>query len=577
MKILIAEDDPTIRNNLGRTLRLEGYEPIVAENGRHALQLLAQCTPALILSDVMMPELDGHGLLQAIRAQPQYSQIPFVFLTARADRSDVREGMKLGADDYLTKPFQREELLDLVRTQLARAEQRQAAHSRLQQDAERLRSRDAVTDLPNRQGFLDLLERSLRQAERDGGELVVATLNIGGLNEIRQTRNADTANTALRALADRLFSACNAAQNSAPQLARIDGERFALLLEAGDAESLLDAQLRPLLTLARRIEFGQETLHCMPSMGIARFPTDAQSAEDLLQRAEAAEPAPSAEGELAFHCDESNRQLSRRVQLLQALHSALHNQQLQLAFQPQVQTVGEQVVGFEALLRWQHPEFGFVSPAEFIPLAEDSGLIVPIGAWVLETACRQAKDWLDAGFGPLRIAVNLSARQFADDDLPARVAGALQQSGLPAKALELEITESVAMLSAERTLAILRTLKGLGLHLAMDDFGTGYSSLAYLKRYPLDVLKIDQLFIRGLIDDVGDAAITRAVIAMAHSLGLQVIAEGVETEAHVQKLAELGCDLCQGYHFARPLPAEAATDWLIQRREALADAGLASG
>jgi EAL domain-containing protein (putative c-di-GMP-specific phosphodiesterase class I) len=245
----------------------------------------------------------------------------------------------------------------------------------------------------------------------------------------------------------------------------------------------------------------------------------------------------------------------RRLRLHNELHKALERNELSLHYQAQVDIASRRIIGFEALMRWQHPELGFISPVEFIPIAEESGVIVEMGAWALNQACLQAKAWLDAGHGPLRMAVNLSARQFADDELMATVIEALEKSGLPPASLELEITESIAMQGLERTVMMLTALKKLGIALAMDDFGTGYSSLSYLKRFPLDALKVDQSFVRNITTDPGDAAITRAVVAMAHSFGMIVIAEGVETTEHLEFLAGLGCEDAQGYLFSKPLPA----------------------
>lgn len=565
MQILIAEDDPTIRANLARTLRLEGHEALAADNGRQAMELLEQHTPALILSDVMMPEVDGHALLKWVRENNRFTNTPFVFLTARADRSDVREGMNLGADDYLTKPFQRDELLAMLQTQLKRGAQRSEATQKLQQEAQRLRLVDVLTDLPNRTALIERCQQAVQIAGREQGRLAVASLAIDGLADYRQVHGPRAADEVIRCLANRLFVAAAEQSELRATLARTGEDRFALLLPAYRDEEALEAQLRPWLGLTGNLQVAGQSLFFASSLGIARFPDDADSGESLLLRAEAAQPPATPEGALAFHSADTNARIGRRLQLMQALHHALAHAELFLHYQPQVSIAQDRVIGFEALLRWQHPEFGFVSPAEFVPIAEESGLIVPIGAWVMEQAARQMADWRERGLGDLRIAVNLSSRQFSDDDLPARVEAVLARSGLPPAALELEITESIAMQSAERTLSILRTLKRLGVHLAMDDFGTGYSSLSYLKLYPLDVLKIDQAFVRHLTTDRGDAAITRAVIALAKSFDMEVVAEGVETQAHVDQLREFGCDVCQGYLFSRPLSADAASAWLRER------------
>lgn len=574
MHILIAEDDATIRANLTRTLKLEGYVVVAAENGLEALKLAREQPPELVLSDVNMPELDGHGLLAGLRGDPRTVNIPFVFLTARADRSDIRQGMNLGADDYLTKPFQRDELLTMVRTQLSRATARQEETRRLRQETQRLRQFDPVTDLPNRRGFEERIEIAVANAERHGGRLAVASVGIGGLLALRQSHGARRCDEALRSLADRFFAASQRS-NGAPaavDIARTGDSNFAVLIHSAGSDASVENLLRDLFEdLVKAISLDGNEHFFSPAAGVSLYPDDGEDAAALMQSAEAAEPEPAPGGSIAFFRKETGARLGRRMQLLQALHVAMAREQLSVFYQPQIDPIKDRVVGFEALLRWQHPTLGFISPAEFIPIAEDSGLIVPIGTWVLQQAARQMKEWLDAGFGPMRVAVNLSSRQFENDDLPSVVSETLASTRLPASALELEITESIAMQSAERVLRILKALKAQGVALAMDDFGTGYSSLAYLKRYPLDVLKIDQVFVRHLHEDADDAAITRAIIALAGSLNLAVVAEGVETQAHADLLAEMGCQYCQGYHYSKPLPAEAATDWLMALQDSERD------
>jgi diguanylate cyclase (GGDEF)-like protein len=569
MSILIAEDDPTIRVNLARLLKLEGFEVRTADNGRMALDMARAETPMLVISDVMMPELDGHGLLMALRSEAATAQVPFVFLTARADRSDVREGMTLGADDYLTKPFERAELLQLVKTQLARAEQRLREIVRLQAETDHLRGHDPLTHLPNRHGFEDQLAAALEVAARAGEALAVACIELDGVAMLRHTDGARVADDALRAIAERLAmgSAAAAERGLRMEAGRIGDARFAVVfLKTSDQPRVAQEMRQLLASLAAPLALGDRLVHLAPAAGVAFFPADGRDVETLLRHAEAAEPAAIPGGALAFHSPDGQALLSRRARLLQALHRALDAGQLSLHYQPQVAGEGEAVVGFEALMRWQSPEFGTVSPAEFIPLAEESGLIVPIGVWGLHEAVRQMRAWLDAGVRGVRVAVNLSSRQFEDDSLPGLVAAALAAENLPADALELEITESIAMKNGERVLRILHALKAQGVVLSMDDFGTGYSSLAYLKRYPLDVLKIDQGFVRHLQADASDRAICRTIIALARNFDLRVVAEGVETAEHAELLREMGCDVLQGWHFARPMPATQATRWLLQAR-----------
>ena len=561
--ILVVEDEEAIRTNIVRLLRIEGFDVQQAANGSEGLALARERHPALILSDVMMPVMDGHQMLAALRHDPLTGEIPVVFLTARADHGDIRAGMNLGADDYLLKPFQRDDLLAAVRTRLARRREQAGNTLALQQQVRQLAQFDPLTELPNQSALLDRARVTLAAAHAGNSRVGVMMVGLDGLKHVNHSLGIDAGDRVLRAVAKRLHHLVHDAVfvGEHDMAARLTGDRFALLIEgfadddylAGLAQSAADE-------LARPLPAGEQDIFLTASIGVAVRRDADDTAENLLQRAEVALDAAKASGPrgLSFFSEEMQARAVRRMRLHNELHKALERGELSLHYQPQVAIAEKRIVGFEALMRWNHPELGFVSPAEFIPVAEESGIIVAMGTWALHEACRQVRLWLDAGFGPVRMAVNLSARQFAEDELLATVVGAMARYRIPPEMLELEITESIAMQGVERTVMTLTALKKLGLALAMDDFGTGYSSLAYLKRFPLDVLKVDQSFVRNVTSDPGDAAITRAVVAMAHSFGLSVIAEGVETADHLDYLAGLGCEDAQGYHFSKPLPAEAA-------------------
>lgn len=570
-RIVVAEDEEAIRENLTRMLRIEGFEVAAAANGREALALIREHLPALILSDVMMPEMDGHGLLDAVRDDPLTAAIPFVFLTAKADHQDMRSGMNRGADDYLVKPFQRDELLAAVRARLARRDTQSQASQRLQSEAQRLIHFDSLTDLPNRALLLERVRAASHQARRSQSRLALIALGLDGLSRVNDSLGHESGDRVLREVADRLFRRVNQAMfvSEYDGVARLAGDQFAVLLEGFGDDAYLESFCADLLSgIAAPFHEGGHEMFLTACAGVALFGEGADSPEEMMRNAEAAlghakEDGP---GTLRFFAAEMNERAVRRLRLHNELHKALEKGELKLYYQPQVDIASRRIVGFEALMRWTHPELGFVSPGEFIPIAEESDVIVPIGSWALGEACRQTKEWMDAGLGPLRMAVNLSARQFVTDGLVDVVANALRDSGLPPAHLELEITESTAMQGVERTLAMLNQLKGLGLALAMDDFGTGYSSLSYLKRFPLDALKVDQSFVRNITTDTGDAAITRAIVAMAHSFGMIVIAEGVETKDHLDFLAGLGCEDAQGYYFSKPVPAAEARELLARGR-----------
>jgi len=560
--VLVAEDDASIRIVLLATLRSAGYRVLVAENGVEALAIARADRPTLVISDVLMPGGDGQTLLAALRADPRTTDLPFVFLTGLDERESVRKGMDLGADDYLTKPFRPTELLSLVQAQLLRFARRDEQRRRLEAEARRLRQFDSVTGLPNRAYFV---ERVAEDAAL-GGALAVASLALGQWPQLRQSIGQAPADEVLREGANRLLEGVRARLGFRAMLARSGEHRFALSIPVDGDEAGLDMLLHELLApLARPVDAGGRRLFFDASVGVALFPRDGGSVERLLDQAERAEPDTAPGGTLAFYSAESNALRGRRVQLHQDLREALDRGELTLAYQPQLALVGERVLGFEALLRWHHAEFGHVPPSEFIPLAEESGLILPVGAWVLREALRQLAAWHAEGIGPLRVSVNLSPRQFEDPGLYATVTDALAGVALPPGSLELEITESTAMGDPERAIDLMGRLRAIGVVLALDDFGTGYSNLSHLKRLPVDVLKIDQMFIRHVVQDAGDAAIVRAVIALAHGFGLTVVAEGVESQAQVIKLAQLGCDIVQGYHYGAPMLAEGVPGWLQDR------------
>lgn len=567
-RIVVAEDEEAIRDNIVRLLRLEGYEVAAGADGAEALALVHERAPDLILSDVMMPRLDGLGLLQAVREDPLTQAIPFVFLTARAEHGDRRQGMDLGADDYLIKPFNREELLSAVRSRLARVQALATAQLRLQGEARRLLHYDALTNLPNRPLLLERCRAALRQAGRNASRVALIVLGVDGLKRVNHAFGRDGGDRVLCAMAARLDGRVQKAAFAGEfdAVGRLSGDQFAILLEGFSGEEYLEGfaeELRALL--AAPIPIAGQEVFLGAGAGVAVGGGE-DEAESLLQRAELAlDLAKDAgAGATRFFDPTMNQHIARRLRLHNELHKALERRELSLAYQAQVDIRARRIIGFEALMRWTHPELGFVSPVEFIPVAEEGGLIIEMGAWALDEACRQNAAWAAAGLPPVRIAVNLSAHQFASDDIVNTVTDALARHGVPPERLELEITESIAMQGVERTVATLTAFKRLGLALAMDDFGTGYSSLAYLKRFPLDVLKVDQGFVRNITTDAGDANITRAVVAMAHSFGLSVIAEGVETAEHLAFLEQLGCEVAQGYHFSKPLPAAQAGELLAR-------------
>ena len=564
VNILIAEDEPSLRENLQWMLELEGYRVRVACNGQEALDLCLQEAPELILTDVMMPGLDGHGLVRALRQDAHLATLPVIMLTAKADRRDVRLAMNLGADDYLTKPYRRDELLDAIQARLAQSARLGAAAQRLQTEA---RQRDALTALPGRAWFAQMLGSCIAQDAALKNTSAILCIGLDGFSKVNDSLGAAVGDKVLCEVAARLV------EHSAPQdhnpgngpgnalVARLGSDQFAIRLTHVPQASDLEALCRTLLAvLAAPYTIDGHTLFLTCCAGASHYPTQAATAHALLLNAESAlhHAKTFGPGTALIFSPDMNRQVARRLQIHNDLHRALTQQELHVYYQPQVCIATGALIGFEALLRWEHRTMGWVSPAEFIPVAEESGIIIQLGEWVMRAAAQQAAQWLALGHDQFRVSVNLSVRQFVSNNLPDLVRSVLAETRLPPHMLELEVTESLALHSVATTLGTLHACRELGVRLAMDDFGTGYSSLSYLKRYPLHTLKIDQAFIRNLTHDQGDAAITRAIVAMAHSFGMSVTAEGVETPEQLAYLHTLGCENFQGYLFSKPVPAAQA-------------------
>ncbi|TCO83790.1 PAS domain S-box-containing protein/diguanylate cyclase (GGDEF)-like protein [Plasticicumulans lactativorans] len=424
-----------------------------------------------------------------------------------------------------------------------------------------LSQHDALTGLPNRALLAERIEQALGVARREGGTVAVLHLDLDRFKVVNDSLGPTAADQLLRGMAERLHLSLRIGDT----LARQGGDEFLAVARCrGGAAEATQFARRLLGVVSEPLDAGERDLSLTGSIGISLFPDDGGDADTLLKAAGSALHTVKARGGngYALHTPELAVQAQERLRLETALRGALDAGEFQLHYQPQLDLASGRLFGVEALLRWQHPEFGHIPPQRFIPLAEETGLIVPIGDWVIARACRDLADWGAQGIAPPRVAVNLSARQFAQPQLFARVKALLEASGLPPGRLEVEITESLLMQDPEATVATLRAFVELGVSVSIDDFGTGYSSLSYLRRFPIHTLKIDRSFVIELGHDASDAAIVSAIIAMAHRLGLQVIAEGVETAAQRDFLAAEGCDAIQGYWLARPMPAAACAEWM---------------
>ncbi len=438
-----------------------------------------------------------------------------------------------------------------------------------EQRVQELARYDSLTGLPNRNTFLGELERAIIRARRTLQSFALCFVDLDRFKTINDSLGHGVGDDLLVTMSRRL----RVALRESDLVARLGGDEFVVLLESdSDAADLARVAHKLLAAVGEPLALGGRSCLVTASIGIARFPSDGEDATTLLRHADAAMYLAKQRGKnnVQFYTAELADEAARQFALESELRLAIARDELVLHFQPKIEVATGRMCGVEALLRWSHPQRGMVPPGEFIPLAEERGLIVAIGRWVMLAACRQIRVWNDAGLAAPPVAVNLSARQFGSESLVDDLVEAMTQHGVPPSQIEVELTESVLMAEPERASAVLARLCAMGVRIAIDDFGTGYSSLSYLKRFPAQSVKIDRSFISGLPADRDDAAITQAVIAMAHSLGLTVVAEGVECEEQLAMLRRLGCDEAQGFLLGRPMPAEDLARRLDPGREALA-------
>jgi diguanylate cyclase (GGDEF)-like protein/PAS domain S-box-containing protein len=424
---------------------------------------------------------------------------------------------------------------------------------------------DALTGLANRKYLHERLQQAIVLAHRYQHQVTVAFIDLDHFKFINDSLGHHVGDHVLKVVATRLKDCMR--ENDT--VARHGGDEFVVVIDRSDETVISLLMPRILASIAEPIMVDDRELHVTCSIGFSLYPIDGQDTDTLVRNADIAMYRAKEQGRnnVQFYTEELNRKISKRLGMESILRHALARNEFFLHYQPQVTLKTGCIVGVEALLRWNSEAVGIISPSDFIPLAEELGLIVPIGEWVLRTACAQMKAWHEAGLPKISVAVNLSARQFRQKDLVEVISRVLQETGLAPCYLEIELTESMMVHDVELGVAILAKLKAMGIKLSIDDFGTGYSSLSYLKRFPINVLKIDQSFVKDITNDADDAAIARSIIALAHSLNLEVIAEGVETEGQLKYLSAHLCDAIQGYYFSQPLSAAACEEILLQGKK----------
>jgi diguanylate cyclase (GGDEF)-like protein len=556
--LLLVDDDAMNRDALSRRLTRKGYTVLTAESGARAIETVNARRVDAVLLDVMMPGMSGIETLRRLRESHSVSELPVIMVTANDRSEDVVDALDLGANDYVTKPIDFPVVLARIRTQVT------------------ARRADPLTGLPNRVLFMDRLDRLMTRARTPGGaSFAVLFLDIDRFKIVNDSMGHLAGDELLIGIARRLEQTLRSTDTVSRftgeyTLARLGGDEFTILLDGvctpEDAEAVAQ---RLLSAVAQPFHLQGRDIFTSVSIGIVLSDARYQQADDMVRDADTAMYRAKALGKARAEIFDTSmlEAVEQRLQLESDLRRAIERQELQVYYQPIMSLSDGQLCGFEALLRWHHGEPGVVLPDQFVAAAEETGMIVPIGNWVLREACRQMRAW-DAEFpeyANLMINVNLSPRQCMQPDLVRDVAQVLEETGLPASRLKLEITESVVLENSDAVIEILNALRALGVQLGLDDFGMGYSALSYLQRFPFQTLKIDRSFVSAM-QEGGNAEIIRAIVSLAAGLAMNVTAEGVETAEQVSRLRDLSCEYGQGYYFHRPLAREDAHAVLRARK-----------
>ncbi len=562
--IMMVDDEPINTDVIQIHLETAGYRNfLITDKSGEAMGLLRSERPDVLLLDLKMPDVTGFDILAEMRREQLLKHIPVIVLTSSTSPETKLKVLELGASDFLSKPVDSSELiLRLQNTLTAKAYQDQLAFY------------DSLTGLPNRHLFIERLTSAVKNAADDGKPIGVLHIGLDRFKQINDTLGPKIGDMLLEEAAVRIRDSLRSSDittrlgHARPwnDLARFGGDEFSIILPqyrlvddlAVVAHSVIES-MRPIFV------FDEHDVYLTASIGIATYPDDADNADTLIKQAASATHHAKQLGRnnFQFYSEEINARSTERLKMASLLRKAIDNDEFLLHYQPQVDPRSDKVIGVEALLRWHSPIYGNVSPAEFMPLAEDNGMIVPIGTRVIQEACRQAQEWRSRGLQNITVSVNVSMEQFRKRDFTEIVKEALDKSGLYPGHLVLEITESLMMENAEKHIKTLHELKELGVDLSIDDFGTGYSSLSYLTRFPVDELKIASSFVTNIHEDPEHAAVGRAIIAMAKSLGLRVVAEGVEKKGPLKFLLEKECDLIQGYYYSKPLAKEQLLEFAL--------------
>jgi diguanylate cyclase (GGDEF)-like protein len=565
-KVLVIEDEELLLDFLADSLRRMGFDVLAAHDGSSGIDMAKTENPDIIISDINMPVMNGLQVLEKLQEDPTTSDIPFIFLTGKVEMEDLRTGMRLGADDYLVKPVELQELVAAINTRLEKHEKMTQYYkseiNRTKQSLEMTINYDMITGLP-KTAMLEKRINEIKEKEKPEKMLALMVLKLDRLRGILDVFGKKDYDFILKLIVERIVEVLPDGQS----LYVLENDQFgALLVESAEVYDVNEIAENILQSIRRIIRFQTQELHLTASMGVALSTVGECDFDELYDEAELALNYAIEQGHNNYQIYKQaiKKHVFERLQLENALHRAMDQNEFILVYQPKYLLKDDSIIGVEALVRWENREFGTVSPSQFIPIAEANGLFVRLGEWITETICKQVVEWRSRGFQVPRVAINVSGVQIRDKNFVNSISGIISNSGITGDDLEFELTESILIKNSRETAEKLMTFKNLGVNIAIDDFGTGYSSLQYLKNFPHDKIKIDQSFIRDMTSDKNSASIVTTIISMAHKLGVKVVAEGVESREQVEFLRRHSCDEIQGYYYSKPMPAENLSDFMMQ-------------
>jgi diguanylate cyclase (GGDEF)-like protein len=564
LKILAIDDTPVNLQVLATALVTE-FKFQIATSGAVGLAAAARTPPDLILLDVMMPDMDGFEVFRRLKSDPLLQAIPVIFLTAMSSIEAEAAGLALGAADYISKPIKVETAKLRIRNLIEREGLRKDVAQK-QTQLERLAHYDTLTGLPNRALLADRMGQAMMQTQRRGQQLAMAFLDLDGFKAVNDSHGHAAGDHLLVTLAQRMKEALREGDT----LARLGGDEFVVvLLDLAEVEDSVPILKRLLAAAAQAVPFGEAMLQVSASLGVSFYPqAQALDADQLLRQADQAMYQAKQAGKNCFHFfdAELDRSLRERQDSMKRIRQAMAAHEFVLQYQPKVNLHSGAVIGVEAFIRWVHPERGMLPPAQFLPMVEDHPLAIELGQWVIECALAQMARWQENGLH-IPVSVNIGARHLQRADFVARLREQLAtHPQLNPAPLALELLETAAFGNLDHVCDVIVACRQIGVACALDDFGAGYASLTYLKKLPVEQLKIGQSFVRDMLDDPKDRAILKSIVDLAGVFELQVIAKGVETVAHGVKLLQLGCELGQGYAIAHPMLAAELPDWIANWR-----------